>query len=138
MDLARHLAQFLVIVGVAQPIIAPERQPELLGHVREEILVVQIALGLDDQRLGLVELRKRQEDRDEIAERFVQRAGLRIGARTEPAGLERIEYGVAAFVRDDVERARLIVLDGDGVDDEAVAESEDLDLLGQIERIGLD
>jgi len=58
--------------------------------------------------------------------------------RAERVGLERERRGGKVVGRDDVERARLIVLDGDGVDDEAVAESEDLDLLGQIERIGLD
>ena len=55
-DLGAHLGELQVVVGVAEAVGATQREPELLGDVGEERLVVQVALGLGDDPLDLVHL----------------------------------------------------------------------------------
>src|SRR5690606_4798176 len=103
--LVADLAEPQVVVRVAQADLLPERGAELLGERGQEVLRVQVRLGHGDERLGLVELREREEQRREVAERLVQRARLRRVAEREPAGLQPVQYRVAGLVRADVERA---------------------------------
>jgi hypothetical protein len=93
MHLAARFRQRDVVVGVAQAVRAAQREAELFGDVGQKRLVVQARLGLRDDRLALVQLRQREEDRGEVAERFVQAAGLGRIVGQQPVGLEAVEFG---------------------------------------------
>src|SRR5262249_4418622 len=75
--LITHLAEFEVIIGVAQAIRSAQRQTKFLRQIGEERLVVQVGLRLRDDRLYLIQLREHEKDRGQITEGFVQAAGLR-------------------------------------------------------------
>jgi hypothetical protein len=96
---------FKIVVGIAQSVGTAERQAEFFGQIGEKSLIVQVGLGLGNNRLNLIQLRQGKEDRSKISKGFVQPAGLRRIGQHQPPRLQGIKHGMARLVRDDIERS---------------------------------